>query len=161
MGTTVDTFNATLKSFLTELVEVFPDEPGIGKVELFLATFDAVTGSNKRLALDMFLSTVAPHADDIGSKNPDVFAKVELPGGFSLNGLWDKATDNTREAVWQYLQMLLLLSTTATAVPGDMLSKIENMASEYAEKIQSGEMDMAQLAGMLMGGGIDIEKMLE
>jgi len=159
--TTIDTFNSTLKSFLTELVEVFPDEEGIGKVELFLATFDTVTSADNKLALNTFMDTMSPYADDIGSKNPDLFQKAELPGGFSLGHLWDKATENTKEAVWQYLEMLLLLGTTANAVPDDMLNRIETMASEYAEKIQSGEMDMSQLAGMLMGGGLDIEKLLQ
>jgi hypothetical protein len=159
--TTVESFNSTLKSFLVELVEVFPDEPGIGKVELFLATFDTVTKANPKMALTMFLDTMSPHADCISTKDESLFSKVEMPGGISLEPLWKKATPNTKECVWQYLQMLFLLATTANAVPDDMLNKIESMAAEYAEKIQSGEMDMTQLAGMLMGGqGLDLEKML-
>ena len=153
--TTVASFNALLKSFLTELVEVFPDEPATSKVELFLATFDTVMSSNERLALDMFMKEVSPHADAITAKDPTIFDKLELPGSFSLRPLWDKASDNTKDCVWQYLQMLFLLGTTASVIPESMLSGIENIASKYAKQVQDGELDMASLTSMLLGGGLD------
>jgi hypothetical protein len=162
---TVDAFNSTLKNFLQELADVFPDEPGIGKVQLFLGTFDVVVaGANKRVAMDSFLEAVTPHADYITAKDPKLFKKLELPGGISLKELWKKASDATREATWQYLQMLFLLGTTAAAVPPEMLNAIEGMASEYADKVKSGEMDLSSVTSMLLGGGgvggLDLASML-
>lgn len=152
MSTTVDAFNTTLKNFLQELVDVFSEEPGIGKIQLFVAGFDMYIASNKRAAMDAFLEALTPHAAYISAKDSKLFKVLELPGGISLKELWKKASDKTRDATWQYLQMLFLLGSTAAAVPADMLGSIENMASEYATKVKSGEMDLSGVASMLFGG---------
>lgn len=154
MGSTIDAFNSTLKTFLQELVDVFPDEPGAGKIQLFLSGFDLFVANNKRAAMDAFLEKMAPHADDITSKDSKLFKKVELPGGISLKTLWKKASDATKEATWQYLQMLFLLASTAAAVPAEMLNAIEGMAAEYAGKVKSGEMDLSSVTNMLLGGAM-------
>lgn len=160
--TTVQSFNSTLKSFLQELVDIFPDEPGIEKVSLFLGTFDLFVAANPRAAMDMFLEKVAPYADSISSKDPSMFDSLELPGDVSLKHMWASASDQTKEATFQYLQMLFLLASTAAAVPQDMLTNIENLAADYASKIQSGEMDLGSLATMLMSGNMeDIMKQIE
>lgn len=150
---TVGAFNQTLKSFLQELVDVFQDEPGVGKVQFFLSGLDLFISVNPRAALDGFLEAVAPHADLITAKDPKLFKKLELPGGITLGDLWKKASPQTQEAVWQYLQMLFLLASTAAAVPQDMLNAIEGMASQYAEKVKSGELDLTSVASLLGGGG--------
>lgn len=151
--TTVESFNSTLKSFLQELVDIFPDEPGIDAIALFLGTFDMFIAGNPRAAMDAFLEKASPYADCISQKDPSMFDTLELPGGISLKGMWAHASDQTKEATFQYLQMLFLLATTAAAVPQDMLNSIETLASNYASKIQSGEMDITSLATMLMSGG--------
>jgi hypothetical protein len=162
MGSTIDAFNSTLKSFLQELVDVFPEEPGAGKIQLFLSGFDLYVKNNKRAAMEAFLEKMAPYADDITSKDPKLFRKVELPGGISLKSLWKKATDGTKDATWQYLQMLFLLASTAAAVPAEMLDAIEGMAAEYAGKVKSGEMDLSSVTNMLLsgGGGMDLGALL-
>lgn len=152
MCSTVDAFNTTLRGFLEELVHVFPDEPGIGKIQLFLSGFDIFLATNKRAAMDLFLESMAPHAALLNAKDAKIFKRVELPGGVSLKDLWKKASEGTRDATWQYLQMLYLLASTAAAVPPEMLASIESMAAEYAGKVQSGEMDMSAVTSMLLGG---------
>lgn len=150
---TIDAFNTTLKNFLQELVDVFPDEPGVAKIQLFISGFDLYVAGNKRAAMDAFLEKLAPHADAITAKDSKMFKKLELPGGISLKELWKKASEGTREATWQYLQMLFLLGSTAAAVPADMLNAIEGMAAEYAGKVKSGEMDLSSVTNLLLGGG--------
>lgn len=154
MGSTIDAFNSTLKSFLQELVDIFPEEPGTGKIQLFLSGFDLFVANNKRAAMDAFLEKMAPYADDITTKDSKLFRKVELPGGISLKALWKKASDATKDATWQYLQMLFLLASTAAAVPAEMLDAIEGMAAEYAGKVKSGEMDLSSVTNMLLGGAL-------
>lgn len=161
MCSTVDAFNTTLKTFLQELLEVFPDEPGTGTLRLFLATYDTFVGANKQGPMDLFLETMAPHEALIAAKDAKVFRKVELPGGVSLKDAWKKADDPTRAAIWQYLQMLYMLAKTASSVPPHMLNAIENLAGEYAGKISTGELDISSVTNMLMGGGgLDLEALL-
>lgn len=136
-------------------MDVFPDEPGVVKVQLFLAGFDVFLAGNNRAALNAFLEAVSPHADLLTAKDPKLFKKLELPGNISLKDLWKKASDSTREATWQYLQMLFLLGNTAAAVPPDMLTAIEGMASQYADKVKSGEMDLSSVTNLFLGGGLN------
>ena len=145
--------NTTLKSFLQELLEVFPDEPGTGTLRLFLATYDTLVTANKQAPMDMFLETMAPHEALIAAKDAKLFRRVELPGGVSLKEAWKKASEATRAAVWQYLQMLYMLAKTASSVPPHMLNAIEGLAGEYAGKISSGELDISAVTSMLLGGG--------
>ena len=153
--TTVASFNQLLKSFLTEIVEVFPDDPAASKVELFLATFDTiVAGSNARMAMDLFMKEISPHADAITAKDESLFDALTLPGDISLRPLWEQASDNTKDCVWQYLQMLFLIGTTASVLPDTMLAGIEDMASKYAKQVQDGELDLSSLTTMLLGGGL-------
>jgi hypothetical protein len=153
MCSTIDAFNSTLKSFLQELVDVFPGEPGIGKLQLFLATYDSVIAADPRGVMRVFLDTMGPHTALISSRDSTLFKLVELPGGVSLRKLWKKASESTRDATWQYLQMLCMLGTTATSVPPEMLAAIEGMAGEYAGKVKSGEMDLSAVTNLLLGGG--------
>jgi hypothetical protein len=153
MCSTIQSFNDTFRSFLQELVEVFPDSEGVSTVRIFLAGFDGIIAADNRAALTPFLEAISPYADLVTTKDPALFKKLELPGGVSLRGLWKKASDGTKDAVWQYLQMLFLLGTTAASVPPDMLDAIETMAAQYAEKVQTGEMDIASVTSMLLGNG--------
>jgi hypothetical protein len=153
MCSTIQSFNDTFRSFLQELVDVFPETEGASTVRIFLAGFDGIIAADDRAALTPFLEAISPHADLVTTKDPALFKKLELPGGVSLRGLWKQASDGTKDAVWQYLQMLFLLGTTAASVPPEMLDAIETMATQYAEKVQTGEMDIASVTSMLLGNG--------
>lgn len=158
---TIGAFNSTLKGFLEELVDCCPDAPGITKVQLFVATFDTVIAQNPRMPMDAFAEAMGPHADLITAKDPALFDVAQLPGNVSLKEAWASMSKSTKSAVWQYLQMLFLLSTTAAAVPPDMLAAIENVAATYADKIQSGQLDMSAVTGMLLNGGLgDLTRLL-
>lgn len=150
----VDAFNSTFKNFLEELVNVFPDEPGIASVSLFLAGFDSYVSSEPRAAMDAFLKELAPHADAITAKDGKMFKKLSLPGGVTLKDVWKKADAETKEAVWQYLQMLFLLATTAASMPPEVLSSIESLAGEYGEKVKNGELNIEEVTGKLLGGDL-------
>jgi hypothetical protein len=155
---TVGAFNKTLKDFLEELVECCGDAPGVDKVSLFLAGFDALEALTPRAAMDGFMATMGPHAAMLHAKDPALFDVAVMPGGVDLKGAWDIMSEGTRAAVWQYLQMLYLLASTASAIPPDMLTAIEDVASKYAGGIQNGQFDMASAANMLMS--MDISKLL-
>jgi hypothetical protein len=150
--TTVQAFNTMLKNFLEELVDVFPEET---QIKAFLDGFDGLTALNARAPLDMFIGSLAPHTDLAMAKNPELFAKLEFPGGIDFGKLWaSDISDNTREAIWQYINLLFLLGTTVRSMPPEMLQGIESVAQNCADQIQSGQLDFSALGGMLMNGGL-------
>ena len=131
--TTLTAFNTMLKGFLEELREVYPEETSVG---LFLSGFDALVAASPRVPLDMFVSAVQPHTDVLMAKDASLFARLDL-AGIDLGKLWAQpdVSDNTREAIWQYLHTLFLLGTTVSSVPPELLQSIETVAANCAENI--------------------------
>lgn len=149
--TTVEAFNTMLKSFLGELAEVFPEER---QIRLSLDTFDTLVAITPRAPLDMVVDSLAPHTGLAMAKDPALFDKLKFPGGIDFAKLWaSDVSDNTREAIWQYINLLFLLGTTVRSMPDDMLQNIENVAKSCADRMEAGQMpDFTMLGSMLAGG---------
>lgn len=149
--TTVQAFNGMLKNFMEELADVFPEEH---QIRVFLDGFDALTMLTPRMPMDMFVDSLAPHASLAMAKDPDLFTKLEFPGGIDFQRLWASpdVSDNTRDAIWQYINLLYVLGSTVRSMPAEMLEGIESVAKTCADKMQSGQMDLSALGGMLMSG---------
>ena len=151
MGTmTVQAFNSMLKNFLDELDSTFPD---VTAIRVYNEGFDTLVKANVRKPLQIFMEAVSPHADAVMRRDPGLFSTLNL-GGIDFKGLWaSDISDATRNAIWQYLHMLFLLATTVSSVPPELLSSIESVAQNCADKMQHGEMDFSSMSKMLMGGG--------
>lgn len=146
---TVQAFNTMLKNFLEELADVFPEET---QIRVFLDSFDALAALNPRGPLDMFVEALQPHAQLAMAKDAALFDRLAFPGGIDFARLWKTdISDNTREAIWQYINLLLMLGTTVHSMPPQMLESIESVAKSCADQMQDGELDFTKLGGMLMG----------
>ncbi len=150
---TVQAFNTMLRSFLEELADVFPEET---QISVFLEGFDPLVALTPRAPLDMFIAAMAPHAGLAMAKDPALFDNLQFPGGINFKKLWSSAdvSDATRDAIWQYINLLLLLCTTVQSMPAEMLQTIETVAQTCADKVQSGQLDFSSLGSMLMGGDL-------
>jgi biotin operon repressor len=75
----------------------------------------------------------------------------------NIRAYWGDISENTKGAIWQYIQTLYMLGTTINAIPEDTLSMIETVAKQCADKLEnSGEkIDesalMKSMQGMLGG----------
>lgn len=152
MTTTVHAFNTMLKNFLEELADVFPEET---QIRLFLDGMDAFTAINPRGPLDLLVESLTPHAALAMAKDPALFDKLQFPGGIDFKRLWAQdVSDNTRDAIWQYINLLFMLGTTVRSMPAQMLQGIESMAESCAAQLESGQLDLSALGGLLGGGGL-------
>jgi len=145
---TISAFNDMMEQFLEELVQTFPEEPAMKKYQV---AFDMLRTANSRACLDNYMKNVGPYSQQIMVKdatffleNPDVFKD------FKLQNIWtDDISENTKNAIWQYLQTLYILGNTISALPGETLSMIEDMAKKCAKDMNTGSLDTAALmAGM-------------
>ena len=82
--------------------------------------------------------------------------------GVNLKDHWNSCSENTKNAIWQYVQTLYMLGTTIKSIPEDTLSMIEKVAKQCADQMEEGgnELDedalMKTMQGMLggmLGGG--------
>lgn len=145
-------FNTMMKNFLEELADVFPEET---QIRLFLDGFDSLAALSPRSPMDMFVESLTPHTDLVMARNPELFQRLEFPGGIDFGKLWTSdISDNTREAIWQYITLLFTMGTTVRNAPPEFVQCIETMAHSLSAKMESGELDFASLGSMLMGGGL-------
>lgn len=154
----VSAFNDMLSQFLTELQRCLPDEKGIAK---FQTQFDMLRQANPRKCVDAYMSGIAPFADKVSSKDDSFItedlAAIDFLKDLNIKEHWsDKLSDNTKGAIWQYLQTLYMLGTTIIAIPAETLTQIEALAKSAASQMEdSGDLNqdalMKTMSNMLGG----------
>lgn len=155
----VNAFNDMMGQFLAELHKTFPEEKGIKKC---MSGFEIMRTSNPRLVVDGFMASVTPFAEQISSKDDAFFLNeaknLDFLKDVKIEEKWASISNQTKEAVWQYVQTLYMLGTTISSIPADTLSMIEKIAKECADKLegQDGGIDEAALMKTMQGmlGGI-------
>jgi len=151
----VTAFNDMMGQFLVELHKTFPDEKNIKKM---LTSFDLLKSTNPRIVVDGFMKSVSPHAESISSKDESFILThskdIEFLSELDIVNLWGRMNDDTKGAVWQYLQTLYILGATIQSVPEDTLTAIEAMAKECADKMHNGDGQVNQDAIMKMMGSM-------
>jgi len=124
-------------------------------------SFEMLKKTNPRLIVDGFMKGVTPYADRISAKDEkfilEEIEKIELLKDLNIKSYWDRMSENTKAATWQYLQTLYMLGTTITAIPAETLSLIEGIAKDCADKMQTegGEIDqdaLMKMMGSMLGG---------
>lgn len=151
MATSISSFNAIFKNFLEELSVTFPEER---QLQMYLATFDTFVKFDQRKVMELFVAATDPHADLILAKDPELFARLKFPGEIDFQRMWtmEGVTDGTREAIWNYLHMLFVMSQTVSKLPLELLNTMETIAQSCAEKMQNGTLDFASVVPSLMSG---------
>jgi len=151
----VTAFNDMLSQFLVELHKTFPEEKGIKKMT---TSFEMLKQTNPRIIVDGFMKGVTPYADKISSKDEsfllEEIEKIELLKDLNIKSYWNRMSDNTKAATWQYLQTLYMLGTTITAIPAETLGLIETIAKDCADKMETNGGQIDQEALMKMMGGM-------
>lgn len=138
----VEAFNEMARTFADDLLEAFPNDTIVAR---YASGLGDVVNLDPKKPMTLFLDAMAPHADALTAKDPAMFESL----GFSLDA-WSSAPEKTQSAVWQYLNTLRLLATTVNAMPAEILTSIESLASDCAQQIQDGTMDMGSMMSVVM-----------
>jgi len=159
----VSAFNEMMGQFLMELHKTFPEEKGLKKC---MSAFDLMKETNPKLVVDGFMTGVTPYADKISAKDDRFFLEeaknLDFMKGVNLTDHWSSCSENTKNAIWQYIQTLYMLGTTIKSIPEETLSMIETVAKQCADKMgeDGTELDedalmktMQGLMGGMLGGG--------
>jgi hypothetical protein len=155
--TTVKAFNEMMGQFLGELVQTFPEEPTVKEM---------LETERTRETFDLFMKEVGPYSTALMKKD-DAFFTSENPfvKRLNLDAIWtmEDATENTKQAIWQYLQTMFILGNTINMFPPETLSMIESAAEACAKNMKTQENgaidEQALMSGMnsmlaqMMGGG--------
>lgn len=162
MATTVAAFNDMMQQFLDELVLTFPEQKSFVKYQ---ASFSILRKTRPRAALQNYMESIGPVITHVMQKDESFFKThtdvVPILKDLKINEIWtDELSENTKEAIWKYLQTLYILATTISALPAETLSMIESVAEKCAKQMTeegiTGEealmKNMSGLMSQLMGG---------
>ncbi len=136
MAMSVSAFNETMDQFLTELNLTFPENKSVVK---FQAAFELMKQTSPSKILDNFMNSIKPYTQKISSKDESFILEdskdIEALAGIDLANMWSQASDNTKDAIWQYLQTLIFIGTTVKIFPKETMSMIEQVAEKCAGQI--------------------------
>ena len=173
---TREAFVSYMDQFVTALVEVFPECQGLKamRLEFDVGITHAMSTSLKATAekklIDDYNEAMSPYYEACQKRDDSVFLNNEIKTlrSIDMQSKWmDPSVDNdTKECVWSYVdnlnkycQMYFLYKS----VPDNMMNKIQNVAMGLAEKIEGGEINLADLniaqLGQSVVGEIDREEL--
>ena len=141
-----DTFNTLALEFVKELSEVFPENTVLTEC---VKNFDTIVSENPKKPMDFLMDVVGDNAEAINSKDDTIFDIIAIPG-MEIKEMWTSTSDNTKEAIWQYLSTLHMLASTLGNTSGELMSGIEDMAMEFANKMAQGSMDVSTMLNEVM-----------
>jgi hypothetical protein len=138
----VDSFNQLAYDFVSELIELFPEEAVLKE-----ALEKIQPGTT--VAIEVMTSLVGQHSQLISAKDETVFKTVKIPG-MSIRKMWKSLSDDAKNNIWQRLNAMVLIGTTMNNTPAELMTGIENLAMEFGEKLQNGELDMSSMMGEIL-----------
>jgi len=144
-------FNSMMEEFLNELVQTFPEEKAL-KIEV--TKFQALRKANSKKVVEGFMHAIGPYQNDIQQKNDKLMTSnnIEFLKKINIKRWWTKdLSENTKDAIWSYLQTLIMLGMTITSIPADMLKTIESVAEQCASSMD-GDSNGAPNMGALFSG---------
>jgi hypothetical protein len=143
-----DSFNSMVFDFLKELAEVFPEEKILKQC---VDNFDSYILDDPKKPLNFMMNVIGENAHLVTAKDEKFFDIVEVPH-IDVKSMWNSnISDNTKNAIWQYISTLMLIGTTMNSTSTEIMSGIEDLATEFAHKMQNGEMDISTMMTEVMG----------
>ena len=154
-------FNDLFGQFITELCKTFPQEKELKKI---LTGFEVMRSANPRKVLELFMTSILPVKEKIMARDESFFMSDEWKKSFKSEDVdvvaswipivkahWTSASENTRDAIWQYLNTLIVVGSTIFMIPQETLGAIENIAEKCVNDMQSGGGSdlMSGLAGLM------------
>ena len=144
-------FNSVLDEFLEELIKTFPEEK---QIKVYQNQYILLKKSNNRAVCEGFIKTIQPYINDIQNKNESIVMNndIEFLQKLNINKWWNSdLSDNTKDAIWQYLQTLTMLGTTITSIPQDILASIEGVAEQCANQMDGNSGGQPNLGSLFQG----------
>ena len=132
MSTYIEKFNFYLKTFLQELITIFPENKDSFTQNYSLVLETDNVNSDEYVKEYMF--GVSPYHSDISQKNNKLFLgdnELKFLRDTDFRNLWTKdLSDSTRENIWKYLQTLYVLGKKIVPEDDDVNQMLNELTSE-------------------------------
>uniref|UniRef100_A0A6C0BPC9 Uncharacterized protein n=1 Tax=viral metagenome TaxID=1070528 RepID=A0A6C0BPC9_9ZZZZ len=146
-------WNEYLKTFVNELCETFPECPDLF---VLLGAVDAKISEDEYSVLETFLGEIEPHTEALTNMDENFFlnSDIDFLKKLGVKQYWTPDLEpETKQAIWQYLQTLLVMGKTIKSVPPEMLRMLENYATKITAQMDNGEIDPNSMDLQTLGMG--------
>jgi len=141
-------FNDMLNQFLDNLVVAFPHNRNIPLArEALMILIKSDEPAKRQLPMQKFMDSVKPHSEAIKRKDNAYMSMhmdtIDLIKDLGLKVYWDspQLPQQTRDAIWYYLNQLLMMGTMVSTVPAEMMPLVDQFTSspEFAKVLKTAE----------------------
>ena len=118
--TLLSAFNTQIENLITDLNKLYPNESDI---KIFKEKFKLIKFANPRMIIENFIVYVYPYKEFIMNKKEEYFIEdnnsidrefkeneISLTKVINFKKLWLKTSDENKDAIWKYFQVLIILS---------------------------------------------------
>ena len=122
----VKIFNQVVDEFFRELIEIFPEE---SKIKVQYNLFQTLRSTNIKKACNDFIIGSIPYLEQICMKDENFFKGNQRPSFLNLMGfenIWtDDLSQNTKQAIWNYIKSFFTIGIKVIQIPDDKLPLVE------------------------------------
>ena len=136
---TFKSFNNMLLEFVTELSETFDEYTDLSKAKSTLTGVLSLDESTE-VPLNSFYGMFAEHADLVMSKDKSLMSACKMPflESFDMEKAYEESDEQTRSAIWGYVQQLFITATTVKTLTPEMFKSIEALADTCLSQVKDG-----------------------
>ena len=148
---TQNVFVTLMEQFLNELCETFPE---MEKLSGYRSQFMVMKATSPGTIVEKFMESMRPYAEQIRTRDDKLFTENNNDFLVQLEGsrMWgDEISENTKNAIWEYLNQLYMLGSTINAVPNELLSSIENVAVQMQKTMTENPQAFNDMLSSVMG----------
>ncbi len=121
---TIKLFNQVVDEFLSELMEIFPEN---NKIKVQYNLFQTLAKSNARKVPNDFMINTIPHLEKICMKDTAFFQNTDnfFLARIGFETIWPELSETTKEKIWIYLKTLFTIGSQLIELPPETIPFIE------------------------------------
>jgi hypothetical protein len=128
------TFNKKAREFMERMSESYPEEE---KIKQYILLFDVFERMDYKTPVNLFMDNLRPFGPQIMKKDEHFFKddqyvnKAEnLSGKLGLLKYWDTMTEDTKNSIWKYVQLLYVTGMAAQGHKEELSQVIKEVNSK-------------------------------
>ena len=119
----VKLFNQLIDDFFKELIEIFPEET---KIKVQYTLFQTLASTNAKKPCIDFMNNTLPYLEKIAMRDEPFFknSDIKLLKSINIDKLFFELSENTKNAIWKYIQSFFAVGVKIVTVPPEALPLI-------------------------------------
>ena len=136
----IEEFNKTLEEFINKMIIQFPEET---KLKSYYSAYKLTKMYDKTMPIKIFMGGCLQFTDKIKSRDTEFFAKrkgfvdkLQKASSFSddigLVNYWENLSDNSKNAIWDYIQTLFVMGEMYVNKDTSIIQKINSVYNKVS-----------------------------